>query len=120
MPKRESPVDDESRKKRKSQAGTAITPNTARSSIDNDAKQDRTAAARFMAISELRRYLFEFLDEPSLARMARVEKGLTYDVAQVLYRTVTLHHLRFKMSRSSVSVVSTPRDNCDRVFRALC
>ena len=98
MPKRKAPAGDESRKKPKSQAGTSKPQDTAGSSIDNEGEQTRTAAARFMAVSELRRYLFEFLDKPSLARMARVEKGLTYDVAQVLYRTVSLRHLRFKMS----------------------
>ena len=62
----------------------------------------KTAAARFIAISELRRYFFRFLDRTSLTRFARLEKGLMHDVASVLYATVDLYHMRFKMSRSPV------------------
>jgi hypothetical protein len=63
-----------------------------------------TAAARFLATPELRVTLFDLLehDKATLARLARCQKGLTYDVAQVLYRKVDYSYMRLKMSRASV------------------
>lgn len=69
------------------------------------ARPAQTAAARFIAVPELRQLLFAALDNRSLAQWARVEKGLTYDVARELYRTVEMVVLRNRMSRVGVSLL---------------
>jgi hypothetical protein len=63
-----------------------------------------TAAQIFYATPELRKRMLEMLDSRSLCTIARVEKAITYDVVQVLYKEVDFGHLRSRMSRSNVSV----------------
>lgn len=67
----------------------------------------KSAAARFIAVPELRQLLFASLDKASLAQWTRVEKALTYDVARELYRTVEMVVLRNRMSRVEVSLLAS-------------
>lgn len=111
MPKRKSVAKTASGKKRKI-ANTAVDPDLSSSTVTASDNPDEvtvpvTAAARFMGISELRQYFLRFLDKPTLARMGRVEKALTYDVAQVLYEEVDFGRVRSKMSRVSVCAFSS-------------
>ena len=64
----------------------------------------RSAANLFINTLEIRRHLFNLLDTPTLAAFARVEKGLTYDFARVLYKTVGYVRLRDTMARANVSL----------------
>lgn len=80
-------------------------PPVPKAATEKPTETPETAAARFLATPELRVNLFDLLehDKATLARLARCRKGLTYDVAQVLYRKVDYSYMRLKMSRASVS-----------------
>lgn len=64
---------------------------------------NQSAANLFINTLEIRRHFFDLLDTPTLAAFTRVEKGLTYDVARVLYKTVDYVRLRDTMARANVS-----------------
>jgi hypothetical protein len=47
--------------------------------------------------------MLSFLDKSALRAVARVEKAISHDVAQVLFETVPYAHMRQNMSRGTVS-----------------
>jgi hypothetical protein len=67
--------------------------------------QPTNATETFFSMPEVFRHLLTYLDGKSLACMARVQKGWTYDVASVLYNEVDSRQLS-KMSHVTVSIPS--------------
>ena len=65
--------------------------------------QPRTAAESVYAVPEVRQRVLRYLDLPTLCSFIRVEKAVSHDVAQELYREVPYKHMLNKMSRSNVS-----------------
>lgn len=97
---------------RRSSGGTSVSrtlraaSRDAASSTTKDTQALEVAAGRFINTPELRQRVFKLLDHPSLARLARVQKAWTHDVAQLLYYEVGYAQVR-SMSRANVSTQFT-------------
>ena len=114
MPDVDPPVDDQKpkqqRKKSKAQAKAELEP-----VIPAEIPSDATGT--FFHMPELFRHFLRYLDGKTLACMARVRKGWTYDVAAVLYREISNKQLS-KMSRGEVSALSSVQRRSGELVQA--
>ena len=87
-----------------------------RSRSSKNAVHQKTPAEAVYAVPEIRQRVLHFLDLPSLASFILVEKSVSHDVAQQLYREVPYKHMLNKMSRTVVSAwFGPPRQKEDRL-----